>query len=180
LIDAALGDPAEDKTSTLANEIYLAFRGQYAFGYRLIPPEMSIAGGLYTVRGYKEAAATGDTTLIGNVEYRLHIPRLFRPSPPVEVPYVGPFRWAPQQAFGEADWDLIVRTFFDVGRVIRSDPTAFELNETLLGAGLGVELQLKRNLSARLDYGWILKSLETSSNQQTGDGRVNFAVRVLY
>jgi hemolysin activation/secretion protein len=82
--------------------------------------------------------------------------------------------------FGEPDWDLIVRTFFDVGRVIRSDPTAFEVNETLLSAGLGVELQLKRNMSARVDYGWILKSLVTDNNQQVGDGRVNFAVRLLY
>ncbi len=180
ILGGAWGDPAAPQTSTLAHELYLAFRGQYAFDYRLIPPEMSIAGGLYTVRGYEEAAATGDTTLIGNVEYRLHVPRLFRPAPPLEVPYVGPFRWAPQQVYGEPDWDLIVRTFFDVGRVIRSDRTAFELNETLLGAGLGVELQLRRNLSARVDYGWILKSLETDSDQQVGDSRLNFAVRVLY
>jgi hypothetical protein len=173
-------DPSTPSTSTLAHEIQLSFRGQYAFGSRLIPQEMSVAGGLYSVRGYDEAVATGDTTLIGNVEYRLHVPRLLRPRKKVlQVPWVGDFRVVPQQVYGQPDWDLIFRVFFDVGRTVRNDRTTLETNETLLGAGLGLELVLKRNLTARFDYGWALETLENGEGE-AGDGKAYFVVRLLY
>jgi hemolysin activation/secretion protein len=96
------------------------------------------------------------------------------------VPVVGGFRWAPQQVYGQPDWDLIFRAFFDVGRAIRSERTPLEINETLLGAGVGLELQVKRNLAVRFDYGWRLETMESRPREEAGDGRAHFSVRLLY
>lgn len=176
-------DPSTPFTSTTAHELWAQCKGQVSFGDRLIPQEMHVAGGLYTVRGYKEAVVAGDTAVIGRVEYRLHIPRLFRPvKEPLEVPYAGPFRWAPQQVYGQPDWDLIFRVFLDVGWVKRVDPQPFEIGfpETLVGSGAGLELLVRRNLSVRFDYGWILDTLASVPSQEVGDSRANVAIRILY
>jgi len=69
----------------LANEIVLQARGQYALGdARLVPQLEMIVGGLNTVRGYPESLAAGDTGMSGTLEYRLHVPRLFKPSDAVK------------------------------------------------------------------------------------------------
>jgi hemolysin activation/secretion protein len=160
--------------STLANEIHLALRGQYAFDYRLIPHAEETLGGLFTVRGYEESILASDTAIIATAEYRLHVPRLFKV---VEQPgkFLGEdFRFAPIRRYGRTDWDLILRGFVDVGWAIFSDEIAPEENETLAGAGVGIELQFKQNVSIRLDWGFVLEEVEVPGERvDSGDSRLH-------
>ncbi len=157
----AWSDPQTPGTSTLAHEISIRFEGQVAFDNRLIPEFQKAAGGFYTVRGYPQTVVAGDDVWIGRVEYRLHIPRLFQPADPVNMPLVGRFNVVSPQAFIFPDWDLIFRVFGDIGFVELNKPTALEnfaglKRETLRSVGAGLELQLKRNLNVRFDWGIAL------------------------
>ncbi|MEO0587637.1 MAG: ShlB/FhaC/HecB family hemolysin secretion/activation protein, partial [Planctomycetota bacterium] len=169
--------------STLAHEAVIAFRGQYAFENRLIPQFQQQAGGFYSVRGYPESATVGDTIIIASAEYRLHIPQLFgiNPAPQPLIPGTEPFKFAPAQPYGRADWDLIFRAFFDAGVTLQSDRQFFEENSELYGAGVGLEVQLLQNLTARADWAAALTDLETSGESVTaGSSRFHIAVSVVY
>lgn len=175
---AAWEDTSTPASSTLAHEVFLGVRGQYAFGKRLIPQHEQTVGGLYTVRGYPESVQAGDTVVIGNVEYRLHIPRLFAIRPEPGTLFGQTFRWAPQQVYGRPDWDLLMRAFFDVGRVMYSERRNYENEQTLMGTGLGVELVYKRNFSVRVDWAVALEGIE---NQVTsGSDRFHILATFLY
>ena len=107
-------DPSHGGRGTLAHEIAVLARGQWAMGYRLVPQFQQVAGGFTTVRGYKQSAVVGDDLALGSLEYRLHVPRLFSPDPsPPEVPGMGAFRLRPTHVWDTPDWDLIVRVFSD-------------------------------------------------------------------
>jgi len=180
LYGAAWADTSSPATSTLAHEIAVLFRGQYAFDKRLIPQEETIAGGFFTVRGYPQAAAAGDSVFIGSLEYRFHVPRLFPvQKDPLNIPVVGDFRIAPQRAFGRPDWDLVLRAFVDGARVLQSDRISFEADETLIGVGIGAELQLWRNVIGRVDFGMALHDVD-SDDVDTGDTEVHLSVTTLY
>ena len=153
--------------------------GQYAFDNRLVPQYQRAVGGLYTVRGYKNAATAGDSVFLGSLEYRLHLPRLCAPREPQELPLLGSFRLFPQQPGGRADWDLVARLFTDVGRVVNSDKKRFEQDETLVSVGGGFELQLRRNIQARWDVGVALKDGE-QFDVDSGDVQFHFSVTTLY
>jgi hemolysin activation/secretion protein len=173
-------DPATPESSTLAHEIALSFRGQWAFDNRLVPQYQEIAGGQRTVRGYKQAAIARDSLLLGRAEYRFHVPRLFRPDPvPARLPLIGDFRVHPEGVFGRPDWDLVMRLFSDAARGIASDPSDLddETDETLFSVGAGVELQVRRNLNLRLDAGHVLSSVGSSEN---GDTRAHLQATLLY
>lgn len=167
-------------SQTLAHELALSFRGQYAFDYRLVPNFEQVIGGLYSIRGYPESVVAGDTVLIGSVEYRWHIPRSLPVQPdPSKTPLFGqPFRWSPQQPYGRADWDLILRAFFDAGRAINSERLSFEDDQTLLGTGLGLEFLFKRNLSVRMDWGIALEEVE--GEVDSGDSQIHFSATILF
>ncbi len=171
-------DVSSPETSTLAHELALGFRGQYAFNNRLIPQEEMVAGGMYTVRGYPESVTAGDTVLIGTGEYRFHLPRIFGPEMEPGELFGQPFRWAPQYTYGQTDWDLILRGFVDVARVLNTDRQAFEQNDTLVGAGIGLEFQYKRNVNLRLDWGHALKSVD--NRVDSGSNRVHFAATLVF
>jgi hypothetical protein len=163
--------------TTLAHEVVLGFRGQWTPN-RLVPQEEEVAGGLYSVRGYPESDAVGDTVLIGNVEYDLHVPRLFAPKlEPSKLPLLGNFRFSPPQKSVAPDWDFIVRPFFDVGRTVNNHYLSIEQNETLAGAGIGAELQIRRNLSVRCDWGVALKSTQDT---YAGSNRLDFVLTLTY
>lgn len=171
-------DPSTPRSSTLAHELSFALRGQYAFDQRLIPNAQHVAGGLYSVRGYRESEVAGDSAVVASAEYRFHLPRVFaiEPEPRFEV-FGRPFKVAPQQAYGRPDWDLIFRGFVDAARTINSDRLDFEEDQTLVGAGVGAELLVYRNFSARADWGWAMTDgRETDS----GDNRFHFVMTVLY
>lgn len=172
-----------DYDSTLAHELAFSLKFQSSFGARVIPQVQQVAGGLYSVRGYDESIATGDDTLIFTAEYRFHLPRTFAAREPTQVLFGRPFKVAPQQPFGRPDWDLIFRGFLDVGQTWVSDATSFEDDQTLVGAGLGAELQVLRNFGARIDVGWVLQDVRDENDEflaETGDVRVHLLFTLLF
>lgn len=175
-------DPSTPRSSTLAHQLAARFRGQHVFrDKRLIPQLQRVAGGMHSVRGYPESASAGDTVLIGSLEYRLRIPRLFPVEPDPRELFGRDFRFAPQYVYGSPDWDVAPRAFFDAARVTSNPLDDFEdvPDETLLGAGLGVDASYRRNLRIRLDWGIALSDLE-NEQAQSGDHRLHFAATVLY
>jgi len=170
---------------SLAHELALSARSQIAFGDRLIPNAMSTLGGLYTVRGYPEAVVAGDTSVFGTIEYRFHVPQAMRPDAAQRG-----FRWVPQQTYGRADWDLVLKAFVDGGRVIQNDlQAASERNATLLSTGLGVETQFSDLFgtglrgSIRADWGVALYGIKDAANNvvvDNGDNRFHFSFTIVY
>ena len=96
------------------------------------------------------------------------------------------FRWTPQHEFGRADWDLVLKGFFDIASVNQSEKLAGELPDTLIGAGVGVDLLFRRNVSARIDWGMALKDagpeqLGSSEREvSSGSSRLHFLLTVSY
>ena len=85
LLGKKWGDLGKDgtkwKRGILANELALMVHGQYTPGNRRLIPQLElISGGTSSVRGYPESFTSGDSGFVGSLEYRLHVPRLFRPS----------------------------------------------------------------------------------------------------
>ena len=175
----------EQGKSTLANELYVGVHGQYAFDYRLIPQDEDVAGGLYSVRGYPESIVAGDTVFIVTTEYRLHIPRLFPiQADPTKTPFLWDksFRYSPQQPYGHPDWDLIARTFVDVGRVLNTEHLPTEDNSTLVGTGVGLEFLYKQNFDVRADWGIALNDIDSGGSTlvNAGSNRFHISITLLY
>ena len=134
------------------------------------------AGGLYTVRGYNESEVAGDNAVIASAEYRYHIARAL----PVREPgkFLGqPFRWAPDQRYGQPDWDFVVKAFTDAARVTNSNKQSFERDESLWSVGIGFDLLYKRNASLRMDWGLALKD---AGKTESGDSRLHLVATFLY
>lgn len=175
----AWADPSTPASSTLAHELYFSFRGQHTFDTRVVPQLQGVAGGFYSVRGYDESAAAGDTTMIFTAEYRFHLPRIFGiDEDPYDTMLFGqPFRVAPQEVYGRPDWDLIFRGFVDVGKTQVANTVFPEEDSDLLGVGVGIELQFRRNLTIRADWGY---ALEDAGPTREGDSRLHFVGTLLY
>lgn len=180
-------DPSILRTKSLAHEMLLSFKGQNAFGNRLIPQQEYVVGGLHTVRGYPEAAAVGDNVEVYSLEYQLHLPRLLKPGgEPVRMGAVGDFRARPQYDYTFPDWDLIGKAFLDISHVGHVEPSSpssqAEKPETLIGIGVGLELRVQRYLTARVDYGVGLKEVDLADGKvaEKGDDEVHFSVTLLY
>ena len=172
-------DPSTPESSTLAHEFALSFRGQWSAGNRLVPQFEQVIGGLYSVRGYAQSVLAGDSVLVLNAEYRFHLPRALGIQPvPAEL-FGEPFRFVPQAVFGRPDWDLIFRGFFDVGRTYVSKKLPFESDGILMGAGVGVELQLKQNLDVRVDWGVALRDVP-SRGVEAGSSRLYFVLSLAF
>ena len=135
-----------------------------------------------------QSVAIGDSITIGTFEYRFHIPRsLPVVREPMRLPLLGDFRAAPQQVYGRPDWDLILRAFVDVGRAVRNkrDKLAAgtpEKNQTLIGAGIGAELQFRSNLRARIDWATALQDTtgNLKNSAEIGDSEVHVLFSILY
>ncbi len=187
LAPAAFADPSS-RWATLANEIMVGGAWQYAPDNRLIPNSRMVAGGLYSVRGYPESIVAGDSAVFAQTEYRYHVPRAFNPGAakdsdisPKSVQVCGKdFKYLPQHPYGQADWDLILKAFFDVARTVNTDRIeGLEQDETLAGTGLGVELKLYQNASIRLDWGVPL--ISTKDDQaKAGVQRLHAVVTLVY
>ncbi|MFO0689024.1 MAG: hypothetical protein U0900_09965 [Myxococcota bacterium] len=176
-------DPSNELAATLAHELSIGIRGQYAFDYRLIPQASQTLGGLYSVRGYDQSVAVGDTVIVSSFEYRFHLPRALPISRrPLRLPGIGDFRVTPQQVYGRPDWDLMFRTFLDVGRAIRNDSPLGEFDQTLAGAGFGAELVFRSNVRLRADYAFALKDTNGQINNpaKVGDSALHVLVSILY
>jgi hemolysin activation/secretion protein len=172
----------KEAKTTLAHEVMLAAKWQYAFDYRLIPQAEETLGGFYTVRGYPESVRASDTVLIGTAEYRYHIARGLAVREPGRL-LGSQFRYAPSRAYGRPDWDLILRGFVDVGRAVYTKPESPEQDTTLVGTGVGVEFQLKQNFSIRVDWGFALEGVGEKGSKdrvEPGDNRVHVTAILLY
>ncbi|MGA2440834.1 MAG: ShlB/FhaC/HecB family hemolysin secretion/activation protein [Tepidisphaeraceae bacterium] len=173
---AATGRPLP--WATLAHELSFSVHGQSAFDSRLPPQEEMTAGGFYTVRGYSEADAVGDSAVIGSAEYRWHIPRSFSPNPRPPSIFNQPFRFAPDVPLGLPDWDLIFRAFVDAGYTMNNHIlTGVESNDTLVGTGFGFELDLSRYVSIRTDWGIALHS---TPDTRSGSNRFHVQATFTY
>jgi hypothetical protein len=175
--------------STLAHEIFMTLHGQYGFGNRLFPQAQDVVGGLYSVRGYPESIVSGDNVVVGSLEYRLHIPRLLPiQNDPSKTPFLWnkSFRFSPQQAYAKPDWDLLFRTFIDAGVAVNaSRQTTTEKDASLIGAGVGLELQYKQNFNLRVDWGAAITPVYDGSVGggkivDEGSQRVHISATILY
>ncbi|NQT86470.1 hypothetical protein HQ560_06870, partial [bacterium] len=192
LFPKAWADPETPASSTLAHEMMFSLRGQDSCNNRLIPQHEAVLGGLYTVRGYPEAVVAGDTMYVATGEYRFHLPRIFKPVSAfteaereklkTKLPMVSaPFRYRPDNVYGQPDWDLILRIFYDVGRTTSERMKPYETNTTLSGAGFGLELRIKSNVSLRADYGVALDDVEHGSEAvESGDNRVHGVITISF
>ena len=153
----------------MAHEVALSFRGQYAFGYRLIPQVSQVIGGLYSVRGFEQGTAVGDSVYIASAEYRFHLPRaLDIRREPLELPLIGDFRASPQQVYGRPDWDLVFRAFLDLGYTDREGGSEVnEFDQLLVSMGLGIEATFMGRVRARVDWA---RGIEETHSNSSGDG----------
>lgn len=175
----------KNEASALANEISMYLRGQWTPDARLIPNAQGVIGGLYSVRGYPEALVAGDSTIVGTLEYRYHIPHGMAPSGKPGEFFGTPFRWVPQYTFGPVDWDLIAKVFVDAGAIFNNNTFDFEDESvTLVSAGVGLELALTRRFNARVDVGFPLKDYDdpagNDSDVDVGDYEIHFVLTVVF
>lgn len=165
------------------HELALTSKAQLSLGSRLAPNYQDVIGGLYTVRGYPESIVAGDNSFAASIEYRLHLPRSFAPREEPGSLFGNPFRWRPQYPAGPIDWDLIFRSFLDVGYVSQVDRESFERDNTLIGAGVGLEFVLVRHAVMRLDYGWALSEVEDGAGNaivDVGDNQWHFVATFIF
>ena len=170
----------------LVHEIFGSLRGQYAFDYRLTPLSQYTMGGLYTVRGFAQSITAGDSALVGTIEYRMHIPRMFNAAVPTGTfpSAAKPFRWVPDSGTGGApDWDLVFSTFFDGGTVNNNNAYAFEANTPMYSAGVGLDLTILQNVALGVDWGWALNSIDNQSagiQVDSGSSQFWFTATIVY
>jgi hypothetical protein len=177
------------KTTTLANEFAIYSQGQYTFDdYRLIPQQEALIGGFYSVRGYPEALDAGDTVYTGTAEYRFYMARAMSGGAGENLgigaktsqhsQFGNPFHFPAKDAYGRPNWDLILRAFLDGGQSFNHNIQPGESNRNLLGTGVGAELELRRNLDIRLDYGVALLSAVANLPHPVyaGNSRLYFSI----
>jgi hemolysin activation/secretion protein len=177
-LEGLFGDPM--KASRLpANEVAFRFRGRTLLeGSRLIPHEQEPIGGAFTVRGYAESVLSADEFVLGSVEYVLHLPRLLKPGAPGRfIRQKWPFKWRPDKPRQDADWDLMVRAFYDHA-YRQVTPQPLEIGQTeadlglvdrtvsLSGAGGGLEVRFKQFFSLRCDVGVTLTELRDPTREE--------------
>ena len=126
---------------------------------RVAPQAYTVLGGMNTIRGYPEAAAAGDQGWSASVEYWWHPGRSS----------------APNQRFQPQDWDLAFGGFLDAGATKINNPVVdYEVDEDLLGAGIGLEGLFDRSVQVRLYWGFALSDLD-GRDTESGDNRVHFS-----
>lgn len=124
----------------LAPETLLLVRGDLQLADRaLVPIEQFGLGGLSTVRGYRQDAILGDSGLLASAEVRI---------PVLRIPSIGGL--------------LQIAPFIDVGTAWNRSGFANPDPQTLAGTGLGLRLQVGRQLTARFDWGIPLVDIENS------------------
>ncbi|HTO70958.1 MAG TPA: hypothetical protein VMR31_13940 [Myxococcota bacterium] len=163
----------------LVHELAWRLSGQTSLGTRLIPQVEGVLGGATTVRGYPQSIASGDSFANGSVEYRYHIPLGFESVEPWHLPWLGVFRPGPDDLLQLPDWDFVVATFLDYGKVWNEARVLGEHDDALASLGLGFEVIVRRNFSLRLDYGVALIPIPTA-NVSRYDGELHFAALLRY
>jgi hemolysin activation/secretion protein len=114
---------------------------------------------------------------VAGAEYRFHLPRLFTPRPEPSRIFGHDFRIAPPGPRGRPDWDLILKAFVDYAHTSSNNAQPGERSSDLLGAGVGVELQLKRYVTVRVDWG---AAMHDAQEVNAGDNRFHIAATLVY
>lgn len=174
-------DPSTPGSSTLAHEIQLSGRGQWSVLNRLISQETFIAGGMNTVRGYPESAASGDNGIMGSFEYRFHVPRILPVDPDPQKILGQEFKLSPKQAFDQPDWDFVLSAFVDAARTDNHDQPGVSEgpDNELLSTGAGAELIVLEHFRAQAYWGYALKDLE-NGEAEAGDDELHFLFQLSY
>ena len=130
----------------------LRFTAQYT-GDELLPAEQLGIGGMDSVRGFVERQFAGDRGYSGTFE--------------IYSPDLG-------SRFEVDGLRVRVLAFYDYGRVWQINPQVFEPGVIgIASAGPGIRIGYKSNLSARLDYGSVIKN---GGAGYPGHGRANFSL----
>jgi hypothetical protein len=157
-------------TALPAHELSLRTWGKFLLrGKRLIPQVQDPLGGAFSVRGYPESILSADEFESGSVEYAFHLPRVFGAGAAGRM-FGHPFRWRPVTAEQPPDWDLIFRAFYDYsyrkvaplagsGAASGAGVSLIDRSLPMAGAGGGMELVVRQNLSLRCDVGMALNEL---------------------
>jgi hemolysin activation/secretion protein len=133
----------------LAPETLLLLRGDLQFADRPIPGvEQFGLGGIQSVRGYRQDALLTDNGIFASAEVRVPIVRFPRASGILHLTPFLEFGTGWNRSGGQAD----------------PDPS------TLLSVGLGLRLQLNDNLTARLDWGIPLISVDGNKDTWQENG----------
>lgn len=120
----------------------------------LIPNEQFVAGGMESVRGYKESEALGDNGFHASVEFR-----------------------APDIAMGKA-LSLTPYLFYDMAAVKLKKPLPGEnVSQTLQGTGAGVRGVLFKFIEYQADFAFALSD---SDRIGKGDHRAHFRVNCVF
>lgn len=122
-------------------------------GDSLLPLEQFSVGGVDTVRGYRQDQQVGDNGVIASVEVRLPIVR--------DPGGVGLVQVAP---------------FLDFGTVWNNNRDLTNFN-TLLSIGVGLQWQINRSFTARLDYGIPLIHADNNGNSLQDNG-ITFSLQL--
>ncbi|MFG0307442.1 MAG: hypothetical protein ACF8Q5_14645 [Phycisphaerales bacterium JB040] len=168
---------------TLAHELFLSARGQWSMGNRLIPNYQQVAGGFFTVRGYDESVAVGDNVIIGTAEYRFYPGKWIGTAVEPASVLGRPFNTARSQPYGSADWEVMLRAFYDIAEIgVEDRDPLSETEDTLMSVGVGAEARLWQNVTLRVDWGYVLSDLGEGALKQadSGDSRVHFLATLLF
>jgi len=133
---------------------------------RLVPARMTVYGGLYSVRGYKENEVVTDGGLLVSAQYEYDLVKYYESQEgirtdeegePVEKPFLR--RFAPL-------------VFFDAARAKVKHPVGAEKEvEELASAGVGTAVQLGDNFESWVYYGFPLRSTDDTRRRH---GRWSF------
>ncbi|HSH09536.1 MAG TPA: hypothetical protein VK995_04065, partial [Oceanipulchritudo sp.] len=192
----AWGNPDSWEDSRLAHEVRFLFSGQFGFSKRLFAQKELVLGGMDRVRGYPESTRAGDDGFMASFEYAYHIPRALKPitvmqreasesgAGPMKLqePFMGRYNLRPPDVFALPDWDFVLKAFLDVGATYVTDPDFNESDATLMGAGIGFEVQLSSLASLRVDWGMALEEIERGGEVEveSGDSRVHVRLQVTW
>ena len=183
--------PEKWLANSLVHELAFLLRGQYTLDdARLITQKQVFGGGFFSVRGYDESAARGDSGIIGSAEYRIHLARLLKPESMLkeidakeqanDQKIRNRFNYRAPSLYGFPDWNLMMRLFVDWAEFsFNGEKTPDEIEQDLASVGIGFEFQYKSNLNIRLDYGVVREELkdfsdETIDDADRGDNRFHF------
>ncbi|RAM50546.1 MAG: ShlB/FhaC/HecB family hemolysin secretion/activation protein [Hapalosiphonaceae cyanobacterium JJU2] len=144
----------------LGRDTVLVLRGDVQLADRpLVPFEQIGIGGLDSVRGYRQDALLTDNGIFASAEVRIPVVRFSGRNNFLQV--------APFVDFGNG-WNDSSRSDFEVDLD----------SNTLLSVGLGLRLQLEKNLTARLDWGIPLISVTSQEKDSWQENGLYFSIIV--
>ena len=137
----------EDSGKYLDRHLLLArLEASWALGgNRNLPSHQYITGGSHSIRGYPESIVAGDSGYLFSLEYRIPF-YVFEAG---ERNDVNAFSLIP---------------FFDIATTHVNNSFFYESDHTLMGIGMGIELQLPYGAYARVDFAKPIKELKTNGN----------------